>query len=207
MGIPIFFVLFIIFILVFNFKMRKNGKSNREKLENYYQREERAMSVRKQPLDDLKLYRLDLNKLPFEIIQTKVFMDIEKDIVRLSKLPMASFKGQDNTELKLKYGVANLNTLIQYETTYNLMLQRLVEWSSLLKDEGYSREAMEVLEVGIHLDSDMSQNYLLLLSIYEETNEMDKLKEFGHLIHERNILRKDLVLQKYNVIKKEKGLR
>lgn len=207
MGIPILFVLFIILIIVINIKMNKAGKVNRQKLEDYYQREEKAMSVRKQPLDDINLYSIDLNELPFEILKTKDSINIEKDIVRLSTLPMASFKGKDNTDLKLKYGVANLNTLIQYETTYNLMLQRLVEWSSLLKEEGYSSEAIQVLEVGIHLDSDMSQNYLMLLSLYEETNKVDKLKELGQHISKREILRKDLVLQKYNVITKEKGIR
>lgn len=193
MKIPGFFVLFIIFILVLRHNMKKTQKQSEKRLESYYEREQKANSVRKKSLDSVVLYSIDLEKLPFGKKASPELVHIEEEIKRLSTLPMASFKGCDNTQLKLDYGTANLSTLIQYETTYNLMLDKLTEYSKTLLEMDANEEAMMVLEVAVDLESDKSHTYIELSNLYHRYNP-NALSALKELAEDRHIHRKDQVL-------------
>lgn len=196
MTIPVFFVAAVAGMLYLNIRIRKSKKESKTMMESYYERERQAHSTRRQSLDDLAYVHVELNRLPFDVLHTQEVLRYEKDVVRLSKMPMVSFKGLDNTELKIRYGIPNLNTLIQYETTYNLMLDAIVGWSKALIEAGFTYEAITLLEEGIRMESDKSENYILLLNLYKE-HKKEALNDLGAIIKDRYIHRKEAVLHLY----------
>ncbi len=82
---------------------------------------------------------------------------------------MACFHGKDNTDLKLLYGVANLNTLIRYESTYDLMIEKLTKWANAFIDRKMDKEAIIVLEETVKIGPHLNKNYDLLILLYKKT--------------------------------------
>lgn len=196
MPIPAFFILFLIFIFYLNFQLRKGNKEAALKKKQYMEREIMASSVRKKSLDDINMITIQLENLPMKCGQTDEELTFFTDkITQLSTLPMASFAGLDNTDLKLQYGVGNLNQLIQYENTYQYALRLLVEWAEKLIEKDNDKDAVLVLEEGIRLETDLSQNYILLARLYRDTANYMKLNHLRSLIETRDIQRKDSVLE------------
>ena len=109
---PIFF-LFVIFALITFLYMNKSNNSLSKEKEEFLERERAANSVRKMPLTDLDYIDVDLSSLP------KIETDDEYILERLNTLnrlasddvKIANLSSYTNTELKLKYGVANLTLL------------------------------------------------------------------------------------------------
>ena len=105
---PIFF-LFVIFALITFLYMNKSNNSLSKEKEEFLERERAANSVRKMPLTDLDYIDVDLSSLP------KIETDDEYILERLNTLnrlasddvKIANLSSYTNTELKLKYGVAN----------------------------------------------------------------------------------------------------
>lgn len=183
MGIPIFFVLFLVFIAIYNYNSNQISNQIQKKREAFIKREEQTLFVRKTNLDNLNYITPNLKYLPFhdnlnlDYEKEKELFDIEKEIKILLDSPMLNLSNMDNTDLKLKYGIGNLDTLINYESNYINFLKLLVDWSEILIDLSFERDAIIILEEGIRLNSDITKNYLLLAELYSNHNEKEKIHQ------------------------------
>ena len=132
---PIFF-LFVIFALITFLYMNKSNNSLSKEKEEFLERERAANSVRKMPLTDLEYIDVDLSSLP------KIETDDEYILERLNTLnrlasddvKIANLSSYTNTELKLKYGVANLTLLTEYDQNFTTLCRCLYEISKRLYD-------------------------------------------------------------------------
>ena len=166
---PIFF-LFVIFALITFLYMNKSNNSLSKEKEEFLERERAANSVRKMPLTDLEYIDVDLSSLP------KIETDDEYILERLNTLnrlasddvKIANLSSYTNTELKLKYGVANLTLLTEYDQNFTTLCRCLYEISKRLYDLKDIEKANAYLEYGIICKTDLKLHYTLLADIYEE---------------------------------------
>lgn len=162
-------------IALYLLKTKKNDSIQKE---DFWEREVRANSTRRKPLDDLDYIRLSPEDFPMTLLNDIPKADDYKHIIQsLSELPIVNFTGISNTELKLRYGAPNIDLLISYDQNYTLLVRTLQQWAQLLYDAGYVNEARRMLEFSVSTGSDVSATYRLLCQIYNEQNTPEKIGE------------------------------
>lgn len=134
--IPVFFIIFVIFIIIFNYVQRKSTGRQEEVEEQFWKREREANLTRKQDISQLPYIYL-----PRTLISGNLRSEAEEKLLALDGRPMIDLTEYTNTELKLKYGAANLNILNQYETDYIQMYEQLPIYIQELIDASKSEEA------------------------------------------------------------------
>lgn len=139
--IPVFFIIFVIFIIIFNYAQRKSTGRQEEVEEQFWKREREANLTRKQDISQLPYIYL-----PGTLISGNLRSEAEDKLLALDGRPMIDLTEYTNTDLKLKYGAANLNILNQYETDYIQMYEQLPIYIQELIDAGKSEEASMLLQ-------------------------------------------------------------
>lgn len=166
---PIFitFVIFALFTFVY---MNKTTNSFAKEKEAFLEKEREANSVRKMPLTDLNYISFDINNLP--AIETDDEYIIERlhtlEVLSDENTKIVNLSAYTNTELKLKYGVANLNLLTEYDQNFINLCRCLYELGKRLYDSGDIEKAKAYLEYGIKCGTDLKLHYTLLADIYEQ---------------------------------------
>ncbi|MDE6846174.1 MAG: hypothetical protein K2J99_10465 [Lachnospiraceae bacterium] len=156
----------------------KNKKNDSAQREDFWEREVRANSTRRKPLDDLDYIRLSLEDFPMTLLNDIPKAEDYKHIIQsLSELPVVNFTGISNTELKLRYGAPNIDLLMSYDQNYTLLVRTLQQWAQMLYDAGYIDEARRMLEFSVSTGTDVSATYRLLCQIYNEQHTPEKIGE------------------------------
>ncbi|GMQ56146.1 hypothetical protein AN1V17_05390 [Vallitalea sediminicola] len=196
MPIPIFLLSFIILIIVIKLKMTKADREVKNTSKTFWAREEKAMFARKKSIDDLDYIHIDENELP--ISKNKEYPDeilhIQNKIMDLIKLKMIDFHGKTNTDLKIEYGTANLDTLILYEEHYTLLIKHLYKWGKLLHENNNIDEAIKVLEIGVNIKTDISGHYILLGKLYKIKKDTKSFNSLYSQINDTQFMFKDKIL-------------
>lgn len=165
---------FIILLVILQLALRKNTRKENDKLKQFLDREAKANTTRKKDISNLDYITIP-DTLPFiktnniEIIrnQDTIRSLMDKKIVNLSDM--------SNTDLKLKYGVGNLQALSEYDENYTILMRSVNSLGTLLLDNGFEKEGVEFLEFGISCITDISQNYIVLAKYYAEHGMKDKI--------------------------------
>ena len=175
MKLPIFTTVVILSALTW-FYMKRSGTKMKKDEEQFWDKELRANSTRKQPLTDLEFITVPYDTLPITgEIGNQVIMECEESIRRLKDARIVNLNGISNTDLKLKYGVANLPVLSEYDQNYTDLIRALADWGEELQKNGRTQDAVKVLEFGISCHTDIKKNYLILADIYEEEKNYDAI--------------------------------
>lgn len=158
-------------------KTRKSNATQKSIYQSFLKEERESNFARKkdpEPEDYLTvdIHRLPIREYPDDPTYTRVAAR-QKNILEIARLPMiCDVRGMTNRELKLKYGTANLDTIITYEENYNRFIHNLLEWATALTGLGNNIDAAVVLEAAIDHRCDRSQAYTMLADI---TTDRDKL--------------------------------
>lgn len=181
----IFLGLFIFFIFLLAY-FRKKGTREQEALEEtFWNRENEANHTRRQDISGLPYITIPLEKFPMDICDNPELKEFESTLTALSSRKILNLGNQTNTDLKLKYGPANLDALGEYDENFSTLCQTLVSYAECLLKLGYRKEAQVVLEFGISCGSDHSKNYRMLADLYQEQR---KTKELTELLAKANEL-------------------
>lgn len=154
----------------------KNRKTAAAMAQEFWDRERAANNTRRKPLDDLDYIKLPMEIFPMELLQDipKV-EDYRQIILTLKDQPIVNFTGLTNTDLKLRYGAPNITKLTAYDQNYTLLARTLQQWAQALYDNGFSKEACQLLEFAISTGTDVSATYRLLIRIYQENGTPEKI--------------------------------
>ena len=144
-SIPIGLPLFLIVGSLIAHSCHKHKSSQSKTMEDFFERERLANSTRKQDISHLDYLVLDLSLVPLGISQDSVLKDLEDKLHQLSHKQILNLSDKSNTDLKMMYGPANLDTL----------------WA--------------VLEYASSLQIDVSQIYILLAKLYQNTGTPEKI--------------------------------
>ena len=186
----------LIFIIFMHFKINRSGRELEHRLDDFWDKENRANSVRKRPLDDLAYVSIPEAFLafPYDREDDRV-SEALRILNSLKDAPAVNLTGISNTDLKLRYGTANISKLAEYDQNYTLLARSLQTCANDLHKNGHDAEAREILEFAIDTGSDISASYDLLSDIYLSAGRSDLLdgliKKAGGL----NSLMKDPILR------------
>lgn len=193
-----FLTIFLIFATVTFVTMRRTSNNYKIEQEKFIERERLANSTRKQSIDDLEYISIDISKVPMISSDNERTLDLQKQISNLSEEKIVNLSDFTNTDLKLKYGVANLPILTEYDQNFTSMCRVFYDLSHQYFKEGHIDEAKSLLEYGIKCGTDLNTHYLLLADIYEEEGRYDKIDELIKYAENLKTLLKTSLIKKLN---------
>ena len=202
-GIPIGLILVILFTLVLNFFIARS-KSKAVDYDAISEEERRANSSRRKEIP-AELYIIpDLDKLPFNKFTGPGYEDAAaaaEAVNKKSSRPMIKFdKSMTNNEIKLMFGVANLEEVAVMEENYTDFIRAMIRWAEILFSRGEYIDAGAVLLETVRLKSDFSKSYTLLADVYIKTEDHAGFTALYDRASEENFLQNDIQL-KYKILR------
>ncbi|WP_051234055.1 hypothetical protein [Butyrivibrio sp. NC3005] len=173
-----FLAMIIVLCFWIHLRMKMIREKGAEQNENFWEREQRANSTRKQNIDYLPYIKIPEDSLPFGALNEEPeVISCEKTIRRLASKDkkILNLTGITNTELKFKYGAANLMPLTEYDENYMILVTTLKKWAKLLYEDKLYKEAANVCEFAVSTRTDTSEVYFILCDIYK--NHLDLTPE------------------------------
>jgi len=193
---------FVLFLFIW---LRFGGSKATRKLQKdsdtFWGNETLSNSTRKVDISGLDYISVPIDRLPFTETTDEILISLQKIITTLSQERILNLAGFSNTDLKLKYGVANITLLSEYDNNYTLLVYNLYKWGLYLYEHEKVLEAIVVLEYGIQCKTEVSKNYLLLATIYKDTNAVEKIDELILVAETLQTLMKDSILSDLKEIK------
>lgn len=185
------FTVFLIFIIVLNISLRKQRRSQEEVDRKFWDRELAANNTRKQDIT-----KLDYITIPSDMIPQNLHTDAEQELVELSSKKMLNLINQTNTDLKLKYGVANLEELSEYEENFTRYIALVPAYAQELIDAGQKESAIALLELAVAQHADSSPIYSLLAEQYIQNGNSDKVQELMEQAKSIDSISGSIIVQK-----------
>lgn len=170
-----FLAIFLIFLLVLNLLRAKALRAEEEQEASFWERESLANQTRKKDISNLPYVTLPLNDLPFGVCKLEECQEIEEKLISLSNDKILKLSNLSNTDIKLKYGAANLPLLSKYDANFTELSNLIFRYGELLNENGFTKEAIQVLEYGVSIKTDMSKLFLLLAKLYCDTGQSEKI--------------------------------
>ncbi len=191
------FLPYILLLLVL-FSFLRNRAQNRfqKKEDSFWEKEQCANTTRKQDISNLDYIEIPLDVFPTGTYGDPQLATLDAELERLHNRKILNLSGISNTDLKLKYGVANLTALSEYDANYTVLARTIVAYGKRLAELGYKEDAIRVLEFGVSCKTDVSANYTLLGSLYMENGQSEKVEQLIESVNGMEFLMKDSILQK-----------
>lgn len=165
------FTLFLIFVIALNIALRKQDKTQSKIDQDFWERELAANNTRKQDISKLDYLSVPLDKIP-----QNLHTEAENALVELSSKKMLNLLDQSNTDLKLLYGVSNLDELSVYEENFAKYVAILPKYAEELIAAGQQENARELLELAVEQRADSCPIYTLLADLYIQANQPEKVQ-------------------------------
>ena len=206
MKLP-FLTSFIVFLFILHHYIHKGDKISKKQENDFWEREYSANDVRKQNMDDITfitfcaepfypLNLLNAKSSPEFLERNPEVKNILSRFLFLENQKIVNLNEYTNTDLKYKYGVANLTPLTEYDTNYNELITLLHNYGCILAKEGYVSQALSVLEYAISIGTDISGTYMLCAKIYQENKQWNKLAQLKKEAENISTSRKDSIVRK-----------
>lgn len=171
---PIFTICFIIFLIVLNYQIHKSNNAQEQQQEKFWERERQANLTRRKDISNL-----DYITIPEDLFPLNLHTDAENELAALCNRKMLNLTGISNTDLKMEYGVQNLEELSAYDDNFTQLVRLLPIYANELLEQGQTADAQRILEFGIQHKADSKAIFTLLAQIYSDAGEPMKIQ---HLI-------------------------
>lgn len=167
----------LVFILILRFFIKKNDKEMTQTMRGFLEKEQAANFVRKKPLDDLPYVTIPDFILTMTLPDDPDFAEAKRMITHLKDTKIVNFTGVSNTDLKYRYGTANIGVLSEYDQNYLHLLRSLHGMGKSLLSAGRKDDARKVWEYAVEIGSDMMSTYLSLAEIYHDEGHPEEIEE------------------------------
>ncbi|MCR5675345.1 MAG: hypothetical protein K6G16_06510 [Lachnospiraceae bacterium] len=155
---------FIIFIIIVQHAIRRSDAKQKSDDAAFFKREHDANFVRKKSLEDLDYIRIPVDRLPFGALPDNAEVRHAEDTVKqLAAEKIVNLTGISNTDLKLKYGTANITPLTEYDMRYLELARTLQKWGRELYASGLYAEALQVLTFAVETRTDITGTWHLYI--------------------------------------------
>lgn len=196
MRIPIFFISFILFTAVLAVRRKQQTHHQEEVNEAFLERERKANATRKKDISGLDYLPFSTETLPLGENSDEKLLSCEKVLKELSNKRIINLSHYSNTDLKLMYGPANLNDLMEYDENYHLLSSTLLDYAKREVELDRRDAAASILEYAMSLAIDSSQIYLLLAELYKEQHTPEKIQRIADALSSMDESFSSLVLPK-----------
>ena len=200
MQIPIIFVIFIIFIAWLQYEIKKTSRLSNKSSDEFWQNESDANISRKKDISNLDYIKLNIDLLPLADNHDSTINSYRDKIVSLVDKKIINLSSFNNTQLKQKYGAANLPFLTDYDNNYMVLVSILQKWAERLYQSGDTSSATHVLEYAVSCSTDVTNTYRLLSKIYKEQGEIEKLDTLINTLSELKIRDKNKLIGELNLV-------
>ena len=189
--IPSFFILFLTFLFLWIYNLRKRQKTYEAERQAFWNKEQESLVVRKKDIPAELYFQPDIRQLQFPELtpehsgQAK-YQKLKKQLNDSVHLPMLSLSDLTNTEIRLSFGTANQPIITQAEENYSAYLGFLYDYALFAKEQQWIDEAIAALEEAIRLKSDISKHFMLLGDLYQISSNpfgIQKLLILAEAIH------------------------
>lgn len=168
------FIMFAVFCIWSRIEVSIKMKQEDDTEKKFWKRELEANSVRRKPIDHLDYIKVPDN-LPVDLLKDND--DVQAIIATINNLKddkILNLTGYTNTDLKLEYGAPNITELSKYDQSYTLLVTSLQKWADILIDNGYQKEAIDIMEYLVSTKADIGKTYRLLAKFYKAQNMNEK---------------------------------
>ena len=201
--IPLFLVTFIVFIIWFRVKMKRNNSTISEADAAFWERERHANFSRKRDISHLELLTVDLDALPFSQNPDEEEAELSQKVRECASAKMLNLTGYTNTDLKEQYGAGNLDELTDWDQNFMYFIRALSQWGSYLhRMKDYPR-AKAVMEYSVEIGSDISTVYMTLGEIYAREQDWEKVDNLISLVNDSDFSLKESILKKLKLARLE----
>lgn len=189
----VFGILFALFLLIKfgDYKSRMELKAARDA---FWKKEQEANNTRKVDISNLDYLQIPFDNLPFIKTDNETLNSLQNKVKALENEPILNLTGQSNTDLKLQYGTANITFLTKCDSNFETLIKALYSWGKELYSQSYINEAIQVLEYGTSIKTDIGKHYLLLGEIYHARQEYEKIDSLISMVEELQFGTKESVL-------------
>jgi hypothetical protein len=172
-------------------------KKDQKKRDDFFQKESEANSVKKR----------DISALPY-IVPDEALLNTDSSDPKITELlsELKTFKdkkilnltGISNTDLKLKYGTANITELSECDDNFTSYCKVLYSIGKAYNEIGDTVSARRFLEYAVGIRTDITDNYVLLANIYRDNNELNRIDDLINIAGTLNSLSKQTIILKLN---------
>lgn len=201
MSLIISLGLLIIFVLWLNYEIAKTNRLAKKRKEEFWNKEALANQTRRGDISNLDYISIPYDKLPLGDNPDPTINSYRDTILSYSDKKILNLSEFTNTELKLKFGVSNMNLLSEYDNNYTHLVAILHKWAERLYMNDMPDEALAVLEAALDCKTDVHKSYVLLAKIYISRGSQDKFTQLTDRISSITIHDKETLLSKLNTIK------
>lgn len=181
------FASFMIFCVWLAFSLKKSRNLDEKASMDFWENENMSNNVRKKQLEDSDYVHFPFDKLPSqESFAPEPVPECFTILTELSDKKMVNLNGISNTEVKKRFGVANMNILTEYDANYESFVKNIYLLCQYLYDCGRRQEALMLSEETILTGSDSLSHYKLLIQLYREQGNdagLFWLREKAELLH------------------------
>ena len=164
-------------VLFISIAVRRQKIQKKQQEDSFWERERRANSVRKKPLDGLDYITVPMADFPTHLLADNETVSECIEILKtLSGQKIVNLTGYSNTDLKLEYGAANITVLSEYDQNYTLLVRTLQKWADALIDAGHMKEATVLMEFAISTNTDVSRTYYCLADYWASQGETAQIE-------------------------------
>ncbi len=165
---PLFTTIVIVAGFIFVF-MKITSEKPGDGIRSFRERERRADSTLKQPLDNLPFIQVPIDSIPSpEPAINEKCAALLAELNALAGKKIVNLTGISNTDLKLTYGAPNLPILTEYDQNFTSLCMNLHELGSEYKLAGHEDEAIATFNVAVNVGTDISGTYTTLAEMYAE---------------------------------------
>ena len=175
MKMPVLTSVVIFVILLFWF-IKRSAKKSRDEIEAFVNRENEANATRRQPIDGLPYIEIPEELFQIKYNESAKMQEVMRSLDFLKDKKILNLTGISNTDLKLKYGAANLSELSECDERYTLLVRSLQSFAECLSEAGNEQDAIKVLEFSISTGSDALGSYTLLTKLYSKAGAPEKIE-------------------------------
>lgn len=203
---PVFLIIIILFFIWFRVKLKQSAPTSSDTDDTYWEREQNANFTRKQDISSLDYLVVSTDSLPFLSPDTAADNTeealLEQEVKECMQRKMINLSDFSNTDLKEKFGFANLEELSNCEQNFTHFLRALAKWGVFLYNKRDFLRSQQIMEYSLSIDSDISTVYTTLGKIYAQTNPA-RLDELIQLADSSNLPKKSSVLKELWLCKLE----
>lgn len=166
----------IVFCIWLAYEIRKHNKKNKKALDSFWEKEQKANATRTKSLDALNY--IEIPDSVFASLPSPLPSELEDSarlLQHLKQNKIVNLSHITNTDLKLKYGASNLDTLSAYDQNYITLLRVLQTLSEYHYEKGNVETTRTLLEFAVSVQSDNISTYKMLAKIYCDNGEEAKL--------------------------------
>lgn len=182
---PLIFLLTILLILWIRLAGKHSERERTMSSSEFWKKEQEANFSRRTdiaslpyiqiPTDFLSSVAYTLELIPKEHPDHDTLLEQQRELLKLTDASILKLTGLSNTELKLRYGVSNLETLSRCDENFTRLCRVLNRCGILLEKYGQDSDAIRILSFAVDCGSDVQESYLTLARLYRKCNNEDAI--------------------------------